>query len=454
MTRLDVLIVDDEASQRTMLRGALVREGLDVEEAGSGPEALRRLQETTFDVLLLDQRMPGMDGLEVLRQAKALQPEVDAVMITAYGSVENAVAAMKAGAADYVTKPVDLDELLLLLERIASRRRLMRENELLRRELGAPGLRQDRILYRSAAMAEQVNLASRVAPSRATVLVRGESGTGKELFARLLHDLSPRRERPMVTLHCAALPESLLETELFGHEKGAFTGAAQRRLGRLEEADGTTLFLDEVGELTPSLQVKLLRFLQEGEIQRVGSNKTVRADVRVVAATHRDLESGVREGAFREDLYYRLNVVTLQVPPLRERREDVPLLLEHFLAKFARENAKPLEGLSREARDLLLKYDYPGNVRELVNIVERAVVVTRGPWITTEDLPFRGAPREEKQEGREPAGGLRKALDALERRMIRAALETADGNQSKAARELGLSERMLRYKLQRHKLKE
>lgn len=453
MPGLDLLIVEDEASQREMLRDALAREGHRAEAASSGAEALQLLQHAAFDVLLLDQRMPAMDGLEVLRRAKALQPEVDAVMITAYGSVESAVAAMKAGAADYVSKPVDLEELVLLLERLAERRRLVRENELLRRELGADAASDPlgRILYRSARMAEMVNLAGRVAPSRATVLLRGESGTGKELFARLIHDMSPRRDRLLVTLHCAALPETLLESELFGHERGAFTGAVQRRVGRLEEADGSTLFLDEVGELTPAVQVKLLRFLQEGEIQRVGGNRVVRADARVIGATHRDLEARVREGSFREDLYYRLNVVTLEVPPLRERREDIPILLEHFLGQFARENGKRIEGVSREARDLLLKYDYPGNVRELVNIVERAVVVTRGPWISTADLPFRdGTAGAGRPGGADPAPGgrlLREALAALEGRMIEEALREAGGNQSRAARALGLSERMLRYKL-------
>ncbi|MDW7708842.1 MAG: sigma-54 dependent transcriptional regulator [Deferrisomatales bacterium] len=449
MPTLDVLIVEDEPTQREMLRDALRREGHRAEAAGGGEEALRLLQTSAVDVLLLDQRMPGMDGLEVLRRARSAQPEVDAVMLTAYGSVENAVAAMKAGASDYVTKPVDLDELLLLLERLGERRRLVRENEVLRRELGTGAGVAGRLLYRSSRMAEQVNLAGRVAPSRATILLRGESGTGKELFAHLIHDLSPRRAHPLVTLHCAALPEGLLESELFGHERGAFTGAVQQRRGRLEEADGSTLFLDEVGELSPSVQVKLLRFLQEGEIQRVGGNRVLRADVRVIGATHRDLEARVREGAFREDLYYRLNVVTLHIPPLRERREDLPVLIDHFAERFARENGRHLEGLSREARDLLLKYDYPGNVRELANILERAAVVSRGPWISTEDLPFgnTGGAGAGGSEGLPPGGTLREALGALERRMIDAALLEAGGNQSRAARALGLSERMLRYKL-------
>ena len=297
-------------------------------------------------------------------------------------------------------------------------------------------------------------LPARVAPSQATVLIRGETGTGKELFARLVHHLSPRAERPLITVNCAAIPETLLESELFGHEKGAFTGAVQRRIGRFEQADGGTLFLDEIGELTLPVQVKLLRFLQEREFERVGGERTLKADVRIISATHQDLEARVKEGSFREDLLYRINVVTMTIPPLRERREDISVLIDHFVNRFAGENRKKIEGVSREARDLLITYDYPGNVRELENIIERAVVISRGPVLSREDLPFQDVPCEaetdpEPQEGQSP----HEALETLERRMVQDALEKAGFNQSQAAKLLGLNERMLRYKLKKYGLK-
>jgi len=303
-------------------------------------------------------------------------------------------------------------------------------------------------------MAELVNLAGRVAASQATVLLRGESGTGKELLARLIHRLSPRSRKPLVVVNCAALSETLIESELFGHERGAFTGATQRRIGRFEQADGGTLFLDEIGDVSPAVQVKLLRLIQEGEFQRVGGNQTLNADVRLISATHQDLAAKIAAGAFREDLYYRLNVVSLSIPPLRERREDIPPLVDHFVARFARENRKAVQGVSREAMDQLLKYDYPGNVRELENIIERAVVLARGELVTTEDLPF-GRPHAplEAAGGPDAARSLRQAVEDLERRMIREALKEAGGNQSRAAERLGLSERMLRYKLKKYRLK-
>jgi two-component system NtrC family response regulator len=298
-----------------------------------------------------------------------------------------------------------------------------------------------------------INLAGRVAGSRATVLLQGESGTGKELFARLLHHLSPRSGRPIIAVNCGALPETLLESELFGHEKGAFTGAGARRIGRFEEADGGTLFIDEVGELYPSVQVKLLRFLQEREFQRLGGNQTIPADVRIIAATNRDLEARVREGAFREDLFYRLNVVVLSIPPLRERKEDIPFLIDHFLQRFATENGKRIEGISREARDLLLKYAYPGNVRELENIIERAVVISRESVISVEDLPFGGGAPEVREDSDREGGVLRDSVEDLERRLILEAMEKAGDHQTRAAEILGISERMLRYKLKKYGLK-
>jgi len=453
VSELDMLVVEDEAFQREMLRDLLTREGHRVTEAESGEKALQLLESSLFDLILLDFRMPGMNGLDLLRQIKLINPEIEVVIMTAYGTIETAVEAMKAGARDYLTKPIDFEALCILIERVAEHRTLVRENRMLRRELKAKGVSADAIRYHSRKMAELVNLAGRVAPSQATVLIRGETGTGKELFARLLHHLSPRAERPFVVVNCAAIPETLLESDFFGHEKGAFTGAVQRRIGRFEQADGGTLFLDEIGELTPAVQVKLLRFLQEREFERVGGERTLKADVRIISATHQDLEAGVKAGTFREDLFYRINVVTMAIPPLRERREDIPLLIDHFVVRFARENHKKIDGISREARDLLIRYDYPGNVRELENIMERAVVICRGSVVLRDDLPFADLLREREAAPPGPDGSLNAALETLERRMLQEALAQAAFNQSQAARLLGLNERMLRYKLRKYGLK-
>jgi two-component system NtrC family response regulator len=358
---------------------------------------------------------------------------------------------MKAGALDYIMKPLEFDELLIQVDRVAERRNLIRENEMLRKELRDKSITTDQIIYRSSQMQELINMAGRVANSRATVLLQGESGTGKELLARLVHQLSPRSAKPIITVNCNALSEHLLESELFGHEKGSFTGAGARRIGRFEEADGGTLFLDEIGEITAPVQVKLLRFLQEREFQRVGGNQTIHSDVRIISATNRDLEARVREGFFREDLFYRLNVVVMNLPPLRERKDDIPPLIDHFLKRFAADNGKQIDGLSSEARDLLLKYDYPGNVRELENIIERAVVIAREETISIEDLPFHADSLgyEEVE-----TGLLKKSVEEMEKKLIQNAMEDAGHNQSKAAESLGISERMLRYKLKKLGLKE
>jgi len=453
MRKLDILIVEDERSQREMLRDFLTKEGHRVIEAKNGEEAMNLVRGKSLDLALIDFRMPGLNGLEVLKEAKGINPELDVIMVTAYGTVETAVDAMKAGAMDYITKPIDLEELLLLIERAAQHRTLVRENEMLRRQLHEKGITQEQIVFKSVKMAELINLTGRVADSKASVLIQGESGTGKELFARLIHTLSPRSHKPLITVNCGALHESLIESELFGHEKGAFTGAQQRRIGRFEQADGGSLFLDEIGELSPVVQVKLLRFLQEGEYQRVGGNQTLQADVRTISATNRDAEEEVRKGGFREDLFFRLNVITMKIPPLRERREDIPVLVDHFLRSYARENRKKVEGISREAKDLLMKYDYPGNVRELENIMERAVVICRGSLISTEDLPFKSAELKPVPAAEEKEVTLRKNIETLEQRLIAQALEEAEGNQSRAAAALGLSERMLRYKLKKYGLK-
>ena len=453
MQTLSILVVEDGHSQREILRDFLRDEGHDVSEAESGEKALKQLRENYFDLLLIDYKMPGMDGMELLKGVKRINPEVDVIMMTAYGTVETAVQAMKAGAVDYVTKPIELDELLILIDRISERRTLLKENEILRDELRRKGVTANDIIFRSPTMDEVINLAGRVATSKATVLILGESGTGKELVARLIHALSPRSQKPMTVVNCAALPETLLESELFGHEKGAFTGAAQRRIGRFEEADGGSLFLDEIGELPPPVQVKLLRFLQEREFQRLGGNRTLHSDVRIISATNRDLKTKVGEGAFREDLFYRLNVVAITIPPLRERKEDLSPLIDHFLRRFSSQNEKEIEGVLPEAKDLLLKYDYPGNVRELENIIERAVVIARGSLVSTRDLPFSAEPIPSGREEKIRLGTLKDSVEALERKMILVAMEKTKNHQTRAAELLGISERMLRYKLKKYTLK-
>ncbi|HNZ10798.1 MAG: Transcriptional regulatory protein ZraR [Deltaproteobacteria bacterium ADurb.Bin151] len=452
MRKLNILIVEDGRSQREMLRDFLIKEGHQVSEAENGETGIRMVAENQFDLILLDYKMPGMDGMEVLKEVKRINHEIDVVIITAYGTIETAVEAIKVGAIDYITKPVELDELLILVDRVTERRGLIRENELLKQELGNRGVTTEQIIYKSPQMLELINMASRVAASRASVLIQGESGTGKELLARLIHQLSPRAHKPIIVVNCGALQENLLESELFGHEKGAYTGASSRRIGRFEEADGGTLFLDEIGELSPAIQVKLLRFLQEREISRLGSNVNISVDVRIISATNRDLDIQVKEGIFREDLFYRLKVVTMSLPPLRDRKDDLPALIDHFMDKFARENAKNIKGITAEARDLLLKYDYPGNVRELVNIMERAVVIARDEYITVNDIPFKSDDLEDPSK-KESSGSLRESLEELEKRLITEAMNKTGDNQTRAAEMLGMSERMLRYKLKKYDLK-
>ena len=443
-----ILVVDDEPAQRELVAGFLRKQGFDVVEAAGGGEAVTRFKREPFDLILTDQRMPDLSGLDVLEAVRSASPETAVVIMTAYGTIETAVDAIKAGAADYLTKPLNLDELLHRVHRVRERHHLVRENRELREAL-TERHRVEGIVGDSGQMQEVLSLVRRVAPSDATVLIRGESGTGKELIARALHYASPRAAGPLVKVNCAALAESLLEAELFGHEKGAFTGAIASRKGRFELADGGSIFLDEIGDLPPHLQVKLLRVLQEREFERVGSSRPVKVDVRLLAATHRNLEALVREGRFRDDLYYRINVVTIMLPPLRERREDLPPLIDHFLRTFAEKNGKTVRGITREAREALLRYDYPGNIRELENLMERAVVLTRDEVIGVEDLPLTlEAPAAQSGEG----AGLIAAVEGLERRMMREALAKAEGTQTRAAELLGISERVLRYKLRKYGL--
>jgi two-component system NtrC family response regulator len=450
MEPLRIVVVDDEPAQRDLIGGFLAKQGHEVFPTASGAEALAHVKDRRVDLVLSDCRMPGMSGPELLLGIKAVNPEVPLILMTAYGTVETAVQAMKDGAADYLTKPLDLEELLLRLARVAEQSRLRSEVRDLQARL-VERHRLEGIIGESGRMQEVLALAKRVAPSNATVLIRGESGTGKELIARAIHFNSPRAGGPLVNLNCAALPEQLLESELFGHEKGAFTGAVAQRKGRFEQADGGSIFLDEIGDLSPALQVKLLRVLQERQFERVGGNRTLTVDVRVLAATHRDLERAMREGTFRDDLYYRLNVVTIQIPPLRERREDISLLLDHFLRNFAAKNRRDVTGLTAAARDALLKYDYPGNVRELENIIERAILLCRGRVIDLEDLPATVRPGQRSADEPLPKD-LPGVLADIERQAIESALERSGGVQTQAAAALGISERVLRYKMKKYGL--
>lgn len=454
-----LLIVDDEAVQRDVLAGYLRKRGFQVRVADSGAAGLAILDDEVIDLILTDYRMPDMDGMAVLEAARQRNPDIEVVLVTAYGSVTGAVDAMREGAFHYLEKPVDLDALDSIIDRALEHHHLVSENRELKARLSEPsagGTVMEGIIAADPAMEQALSSAARVATSHATVLILGESGTGKELVARAIHAASPRRCGPFIPVNCAALSEHLMESELFGHEKGAFTGAAALHKGRFEQADGGTLFIDEVGEIPPAAQIKLLRVLQERVVERVGGGAPVVVDVRVVAATHRNLRQMTRTGSFREDLYYRLNVVTVSLPPLRQRRRDIPVLIDSFLARYSAENDKPVDGLTREAMDALMRYDYPGNVRELQNILERAVVMARESRLSTHDLPPEVVARtggRDVDEIAEISGGLPDQVEALERQAIHAALARAGGVQSQAAELLGLTERNLRYKLKKYGLK-
>ena len=449
--RFHILVADDEPAQREMVSGFLKKQGFDVTAADSGEKALELFRQESFELVLTDQKMTRMSGVELLQAVHAINPETPVILITAFGTIEAAVAALKQGAMDYLTKPLNLDELLHRIRQVSDHHRILNENRELREALQERH-RIEGIVGESGSMLEVLSMVRRAAPSEATVLIRGESGTGKELIAKAIHFGSPRARGPLVKVNCAALPEALLESELFGHEKGAFTGAVASRQGRFELANGGTIFLDEIGDLPLHLQAKLLRVLQEREYEKVGSSRPVRVNVRILAASHRPLEALIKAGQLREDLYYRLNVVTILIPPLRERRSDLSLLIEHFVRRFAEKNGKTIRGLTPEGRDILLRYDYPGNVRELENIIERAVVLTRDDVIASGDLPL--TVQESEIADRDPETNLTAAVEALERRMIRDALARSDGIQTRAAELLGMGERALRYKLIKYGFRE
>jgi two-component system response regulator HydG len=447
----NVLIVDDDHGHLTMLKTLVAGWGFEPEGAEDGGAALSRVRERAFDLVLMDVRMAAMSGIEALKLIKDYNPAIPVLIMTAYSSVETAIEALKSGAYDYLIKPLDTDLLKLTMERALEHTRLKVENQALRQRLPS-GFELTNIIGRSRPMRELVELIAMVAPTEATVLITGESGTGKELVARAIHHNSPRKHGPLVTVNCAALTETLLESELFGHEKGAFTGADRRREGRFAQAGKGTIFLDEIGEISPAMQAKLLRVIQEREIQRVGGDAPLQVDVRVLAATNRDLAAEVAAKRFREDLYYRLNVVTLTAPPLRDRREDIPLLAQHFLSRFAEKNRKIIRGFTPRAMDVLVKADWPGNVRELENVVERAVILATGDFVTERELPAHLLPDEAGggaacPENQALAGV---SLEDLERQAILATLDEVGGNKSEAARQLGITRATLHKKLKKY----
>ncbi|CAH5763500.1 Transcriptional regulatory protein ZraR [Klebsiella oxytoca] len=439
--QVDILVVDDDISHCTILQALLRGWGYRVALAYNGVQALEQVREKVLDLVLCDIRMAEMDGIETLKEIKTLNPSIPVLIMTAYSSVDTAVEALKSGALDYLIKPLDFDKLQQTLSEALAHTRLSES------PLAEPPAAQFGMVGDSPAMRALLNNIALVAPSDATVLIHGESGTGKELVARALHASSARSRRPLVILNCAALNESLLESELFGHEKGAFTGADKRREGRFVEADGGTLFLDEIGDISPLMQVRLLRAIQEREVQRVGSNQTLSVDVRLIAATHRDLAEEVSAGRFRQDLYYRLNVVTIDMPPLRHRREDIPQLARYFLQRYAERNRKAVQGFTPQAMDLLIHYAWPGNIRELENAVERAVVLLTGEYISERELPLAitGTPVADAPHGDDSI----QPLVEVEKEAILAALERTGGNKTEAARRLGITRKTLLAKLSR-----
>jgi two-component system, NtrC family, response regulator len=451
-----ILVVDDEKNYLLVLKELLGEEGYEVLTAQSASVALNIFQETELDLVITDMRMPGMSGMDLLSALREKDSHLPVIMMTAYATVEKAVEAMKKGAYDYIMKPFDNEALKKTVGKALAMGRVIKENRLLSRELKEKFGPTD-LVGNSFPMRQVRELILKVASTKATVLISGESGTGKELVARAVHFNSPRKDKPLVSVNCSALTETLLESELFGHEKGSFTGAAAQRKGRFETADGGTLFLDEVGEMAPSVQVTLLRVLQNREFERVGGNKTIKVDVRVITATNKNLTEEVKKGNFREDLYYRLNVVHIEVPPLRERKEDLPLLVRYFLERFSREmNKKEVPTVAPEATRTLLAYDWPGNIRELENMVERAVILNPGSVIRPEDLPFREKVLDLAELPIEklipPQAKLNEVLDMVEKKMITQALARAGQVQAQAADLLGITRNLLFYKMKKYRL--
>ena len=447
--RPKILIVDDDSAHRKMLTTVLADEGYDIVPATNGREAVEAVEASYFDLILMDIRMAEMDGLAAQQAIQAISPKIPIIMMTAYASVKTAIKAMKRGAFDYLTKPLDIDEVKLLTERALHHYRLEKENRRLQQRLGQQDLGKN-FIGRSKAMQDVFEKVTLVAEFNATVLISGESGTGKELVAAAIHNLSSRKNTPMVTINCAALTETLLESELFGHEKGAFTGAVKNRIGHFQKADGSTIFLDEIGEMALPTQAKVLRTIQEKEVQPVGGNDTIEVDVRIIAATNKDLTTEVSEGRFREDLYYRLNVFQIEVPPLRKRREDIPLLADFFLTRYTEENRSQIKSISPKAMDILMRYDWPGNVRELENTIERSVIICKSDTITTDTLPAALNKDQEYLSDRGESHTLGRTLKEAEKEMIMQTLEEVGGNRTKTAKILGISRRTLQLKLKQY----
>ncbi len=453
-TRGRVVVIDDEVNAAAALETLLREDGYEVSRAHDARSGLALLEQTDADVVLTDLRMPGMDGLELLSKIKEMRPQTMVLLMTAYGTVKTAVKAMKMGAEDYLGKPIDVEELEVVLQKVLEKKRLLEETKVLRDRL-TEKYDFDNLVGQSPEILSVFKTVRQVAPSSSSVLLMGESGTGKELFAQAIHENSPRRGKPFIKVACAALPETLLESELFGHEKGSFTGAMYTRAGRFEMADGGTLFLDEIGDVSPTVQVKLLRFLEEREFERVGGNRTFKVDVRIVGATHRDLKKKIAEGTFREDLYYRLNVIEIHIPSLRERTGDIPLLAHHFLVRYAQANRKDVKDFSDEVLALLLRHSWPGNVRELENAIERAVVLATEPILQSAQFPTlrragivdEGAAPEKKAMGVAIPGST---LAEIEKEAILRTLEAVGGSTSRAADLLQISARKIQYKLKEY----
>jgi two-component system response regulator HydG len=447
--RAQILIVDDDAGHLTTLKTIVKSWGFRVETADDGSQAVDRVEDQPFDLILMDVKMTEMDGIEALKLIKRYNPAIPIIIMTAFSSVESAVEALKSGAYDYLTKPLDFEALKMTLERAIEHVALRKENKILREKLRTD-FDINNIIGKSPVMKAFIDTLITIAPTEATVLISGESGTGKELVARSIHFNSERKHHPLVVINCAALTETLLESELFGHEKGAFTGADRKRHGRFKQADKGTIFLDEIGETSSAMQAKLLRVIQEREFERVGGEQTIEVDVRIIAATNRNLMEEVQAGRFREDLYYRLNVVSLEVPPLRNRQDDIPLLTQYFLDRYTEKNRKPIKGWTPRAMDILVKHQWPGNVRELENAVERAVILATGDYISEKELPLSILPDDFIAQPK-PAPPIPPAhtrpLEEVEKETILAALAACHGNKSEAARQLGITRKTLHNKL-------
>ena len=454
MSNFHILLIDDEPAQITSIKSFLKRRDYTVSSANSGPDGINIVKDGNIDLVLTDYRMPEMSGLKVVRSIKEINPELPVVVITAFSDIKDAVQVMKEGAFDYLSKPIQLDELETLVKRTQERNYLISENKLLKEQLIGK-FKFDSIVTKSPKMDKILSITGRVAKSNSTVLIRGETGTGKELIAQALHFGSDRQNKPLITVNCAALSENLLESELFGHEKGSFTGASAQRIGRFEQANGGTLFIDEIGDISLQTQVKLLRALQFGEFERIGGTKTLKVDVRVITATNRNLEELIQNGQFRQDLYYRINVIAINLPALRERKEDIPLLIKHFIEKYSKENGKNVTDISKEAFNQLMHYHFPGNIRELENIIESALVMARGEIITINDFT-QDVLSSSESTALNPhnfKNSYDEKLEAFESTMINDALELKGGNQSQAATVLGITERHLRSRMQKYNIK-